>query len=80
LYFALYMGFRSVGGGVLFAIYWYNRDKILIVVGISCIYLWFQSLYTFPTMISIIQNELKNKRVLKAVGAKKWWFKTNPLI
>jgi len=80
LYFGLYIGFRSIGGGVLLAIYWYNRDRILIIVGISTLYLWGQSLWTFGTMIAIFKNELKNKRALKSVGAKKWWFKTNPLI
>jgi len=80
LYFALYIGFRSIGGAALLAIYWYNRDRILIVVGISTVYLWFQSIYTFPVMAGIFKNELKNKRKLKSVGAKKWWFKTNPLI
>jgi len=79
-YFALYIVFRSIGGAALMIIFWLNKDRLIALVGITGFYLWVQSLWTIPVMIGIFRTELKNKRKLKSVGAKKWWFKTNPLI
>jgi len=79
MYFGLYMSFRSVGGFALMCI-WYKTEGMMMIVGIACMYLWLQSLVTFPTMVGIVKSELKMKRKLKAMGAKKWWFSENPKI
>jgi len=78
-YFMLYGMFRTVGGVQLLMI-WYNSGNIPMTTLLMGVALMAISISTMPGMISLFKIEMKIKRKLKTMGAKKWWFSENPKI